>query len=50
MINDLYKGGIVMIDIQSLFNTIKAAWVPRLLNAHENQLWNLVAKYLESLI
>ncbi len=45
MINDVDKGGIGMIDIQSMFDAVKAAWVPRLVKAEENDLWNMIAKY-----
>ncbi len=45
LINDVDKGGIRMIDIQSMFDAVKAAWIPRLVNAEEDDLWNMIAKY-----
>ena len=45
LINDLEKGGIKMIDTAELFRSVKAAWVPRLLHAHDSDLWTTVAKH-----
>ncbi len=45
MINDVDKEGIGMIDIQSMFDAVKAAWVPRLVNAEKDDLWNIIAQY-----
>ena len=45
LVNDYDKGGLKMIDIESLFTAIKAAWVIRLVQAEEDVLWTKVAKY-----
>ena len=44
-INDYDKGGLKMIDIESLFTSVKASWVIRLLQASEGELWTKVAKH-----
>ena len=36
MINELDKGGVKMVDTAELFRAVKAAWVPRMLNANDN--------------
>ena len=45
MVNQLEKGGVKMIDTAELFKSVKAAWVPRLLNASDSDLWTMVARY-----
>ena len=35
-----------MIDVQSLFESVKASWVVRLLNAKDSEIWTTVAKHV----
>jgi hypothetical protein len=46
LINKIDKGGIQFLDVQSLFESVKAAWVVRLLNAKEDDKWSIIAKYV----
>ena len=44
IINEIEKGGLKMIDIRAHFNAIKAAWVPRIVNAPHDHMWSLLPK------
>ena len=44
MIADVIDGGCNMIDVESLFHSVKCSWAIRLLNAHEDELWPVIAK------
>ena len=44
LIADVNDGGCNMIDVESLFNSVKCSWVIRLLNADEDEVWPLIAK------
>ena len=44
IINEIEKGGLKMIDIRVHFNAIKAAWVPRIVNAPHDHMWSLLPK------
>ena len=41
MINSYENGGVKMIDIESHFHALKAAWIPRIYNGKDN-LWTVI--------
>ncbi len=45
MIGDYHQGGGRMIDTECLFQSIKAAWEVRFINASERETWNVFANY-----
>ena len=45
LINDIKCGGLNMVDVESLFLSVKAAWVVRLLHAKEDEVWTMVANH-----
>lgn len=48
LINDIQQGGVSMIDIESQFAALKAAWVPRFINSN-GHLWYVIGlHYLNS--
>jgi hypothetical protein len=50
LINDINCGGLKMVDVESLFLSVKASWVVRLLNANEDEVWTMVAHHLLNFI
>ena len=44
MIGDIHEGGVNMVDIDSKFKALKAAWVPRILE-NKSKSWCTLAKY-----
>ena len=44
IINEIEKGGLKMINRWAHFNAIKAAWVPRIVNAPHDHMWSLLPK------
>ena len=47
LINEIENGGLNMIDIESQFNAIKAAWVPRILKCKTQNWCNIPIYYLQ---
>ena len=45
IISDYNQGGLKMIDVETLFHSVKASWVVRLINARDDDIWSIVAKY-----
>ena len=45
LIADIADGGANMTDVESLFDSIKAAWVARILNSDDTETWSNFAKY-----
>ena len=45
LINEVPQGGIKMIDVEALFQSVKAAWVIRILHATDSDIWTKVAKF-----
>ena len=45
IIGDYHQGGAKMIDTESLFQSIKAAWLVRFINASELETWNIFANH-----
>ena len=43
--NVLTEGGLKMVDVESLFESVKASWIPRILNADVNDVWTTVCRY-----
>ena len=43
-ISDKLEGGLNMVDVESIFESVKATWVIRLLNATHDDIWTSVAK------
>ena len=45
LINDYENGGLKMVDIESLFSSVKASWIIRLVNAKADDIWTMVARF-----
>ena len=45
IIGDIIDGGINMIDVESMFNGIKASWIARIINSKDGEKWAAIPKY-----
>ena len=45
LINDYKNGGLKMVDVETLFASIKASWVVRLVYANPDDMWPMVARF-----